>query len=185
MPITHDPIDKAHGGPGVIAALFAFVVFLAIAIGAYTAAQRPDPGRAGGGPGAGDGDLAGAEDRRARDILHEKTVDEPRLEAFAFLGGTRRVVRSEEFRAADVVAILGDCELDLTGADLAAGGGRIEAFVLFGNMQIRVPRDWTVVRDDQVIFGRFENRLETDRADPTKKVRLEAVVVMGEIEVTH
>jgi len=171
MPIAHDQIDKARGGPGVIAALFAFVVFLAIAIGAYTAAQRPDPGRA-------DGD-------RARDILHEKTVDEPRLEAVAFLGGTRRVVRSQEFRGADVVAILGGCELDLTGADLAAGGGRIEAFVLFGNMQIRVPRDWTVVRDDQVIFGRFENRLETDRADPAKKVRLEAVVVMGEIEVTH
>jgi len=178
MPITQ---EQTRGGPGVIAALIAFVVFLAIAIGAHTAAQRLDSGRAGGGPGAAE---TGG-DSRARDILHEKTVDEPRLEAIAFLGGTRRVVRSEEFRAADVVAILGGCELDLRAADLAATGGRIEAFVLFGNLQIRVPRDWTVVRDDQVIFGRFENRLETGGAEPAKKLRLEAVVVFGEIEVTH
>lgn len=183
MPITQ---EQTRGGPGVIAALIAFLVFLAIAIGAHTAAQRLDSGRAGGGPGAvetGAAETGG--DSRARDLLHEKAVDEPRLEAIAFLGGTRRVVRSEEFRAADVVAILGGCELDLRAADLAATGGRIEAFVLFGNLQIRVPRGWTVVRDDQVIFGRFENRLETGGADPAKKVRLEAVVVFGEIEVTH
>ncbi len=180
----HDPHGQARRGPGVGAALLAFALFVAIAAGSYMVAQRRgglESGAAGEGHAGG-----GRDDHRAGDAMPEASVDEqPRVEGIAFLGGSHHVVRSQEFQGADMVAILGESELDLTGADLAATGGRIEAFVLFGKMHIRVPRDWTVVRDGHVVFGKFVHSLETDRADPAKKVRLEAVVVMGEIEVTH
>ena len=163
--------DEARGGPGAGAALLAFALFVAIAAGSYSAAQRR--GGPGGRSAAGEA-IAG----RVQD-------DAGTVEGIAFLGGSHHVVRSKQFQGADMVAILGECDLDLTEADLAAAGGRIEAFVFFGNMRIRVPRNWTVVRDNHIVFGKLENRLETDRADPAKVVRLEAVVVMGEIEVTH
>src|SRR5512134_1107082 len=99
MTMTHDR-NETRPGPGVGAAIAAFVVFMAIAAGAWCMASRQ------GG--------AGTEAR----ILEAAVDEKPQVDAVAFLGGARHVVRSREFRKADAVAIFGECELDLTGAGL-------------------------------------------------------------------
>jgi hypothetical protein len=145
-----------RGGPGPGAAILAFVVLLAIAAGVHTLAQRRDQT---GGAAAG---TAGSGPGIFPIV---STVDK---------GDTL-----------EVVAIAGGTEVDFTAADLAAGGGRLDAVVLFGNLEIKVPRGWSVVRDNEMIFSRFEDRIEPAGGGTPKRLILDGVVLFGAIEVTH
>jgi hypothetical protein len=156
--------EQTRSEPGVGAALLAFALFLTIALGAHAVAQR-----------------------RAADEtwIDMPAADRPRLEAFALLSEERAGSRAKDFRDAEVAAILGECLVDLSEADLTARGGRLEFFVLFGKMRVRVPPGWTVVRDEEVILGTFTDRTEAAHADPAKRLTLEGFVLGGTIEVTH
>jgi hypothetical protein len=150
--------------PGVGAALFAFALFLLLALGAQLFWQRHE-----------------GLDREVSTRVEEGS----KIEAFAAFSERRAVSRAAAFRQADAAAIAGHLTLDLTEAGLAPSGGRVDALVLGGKLQVRVPEDWTVVRGEQVLLGAFVNRTRRSQADPEKVLRLEGLVLGGAIVVTH
>ena len=151
--------------PGVGAALFAFALFLLIALGAQLFWQRHE----------------GLD----REDVMTRIEDGARIEALAAFSKRRARSTAAAFERADAAAIAGQLELDLTGAGLAPGGAHVDAVVFGGKLEVKVPQDWTVVRGEQVLLGTFVNRTLRSQADPAKVLRLEGLVLGGAIVVTH
>ena len=150
--------------PGVGAALFAFGLFLLLALGAQLFWQRHE---------GLDGDV------------RTRIEEGARMEALAAFSERRAVSRSVAFEKAEVAVLAGRLKLDLTEAQPAPAGASVEAAVFGGKLEVRVPEGWTVVRGEQVVLGAFVNRTRDAQADPEKVLRLEGLVVGGAIVVTH
>jgi hypothetical protein len=149
--------------PGIGAALFAFGLFLLVALGAQLYWQRHE----------------------GLDNATTRVEDGARIEALAAFSGRRAVSRAAAIERADAAVFCGQLELDLTQAGLAPEGAHLDAVVVGGRLAVRVPEDWTVVRGEQVVLGAFLNRTLRSQADPAKVLRLEGLVLGGAVIVTH
>lgn len=65
----------------------------------------------------------------------------------AILGGVDKRNTSQTFAGGDLTAIFGDTNLDLRDAHVATRPARINATVMFGDIDITVPHDWNVHMD--------------------------------------
>ena len=83
-----------------------------------------------------------------------------------------------------ITCIFGEAEVDLRAASLVAGEVKCECFILFGNLELRVPASWRVVLDVQPFFGDVGERgvLPSFGADaPT--LRVGGFVIFGSVEL--
>ena len=160
MDTTHDTtIDRR----GIGAALLAFAAFVALGLGFYTYDQRQ---LAESGQDLAAGDLS-------------------RLRLHAFMGSDNARSSAADFQSADVTAVMGLSVLDLRNADIDPDGAVIKASVLMGQVQIRVPEDWTVITGGVSLMGHMDNRTKGPENDPKKRLRLKRLIMMGEITITH
>jgi len=164
MDTTHDSLRT---GSGIGAALLAFAFFLSLLFGSYVF-WHGGPAREFGTADA----LAGA-------------GKASRLETTAFMRRAHEVSAASDFRRAEVVTIMGRNIIDLRAADIQGDEAVIENFVLMGHTQIRVPENWTVVSKGMVLMGGLHNRTRREGADPAKRLRLEGLVLMGAVTVSH
>src|SRR5438552_1246412 len=180
MVTTQDPTriegEQTPSHAGLYAALVAFALFMLVAVGSYAAYQRQ------GGSAAFDGE--------GHDIIMVAPGDHTRdaggkIEMAAFFHNSQYASHATGFKHAEVVAIVGHSTLDLTGAQLAASGGTIEAVALCGRADIKVPPDWTVKTKDFTVLGAVHNPGPEGEPAPEKVVQLEAVAIMGAVNVTH
>jgi hypothetical protein len=155
--------ESVKPGPGPVAAILAFAIFMALLIGTYMAFQS-NPG---GGVQVGDAGTAS------------------RIEQVAVMSESREVSKAPDFRRAEVAAIMGHGVLDLREAEIQGREAVVEAFVLMGHATIRIPEDWKVVTKEVVLMGALHNRTRPEGADPEKRLRIEGLVVMGAITVSH
>ena len=108
------------------------------------------------------------------------------VSAKAILGGMERRIISEDFRGGDVTAIMGGCNLDFRGALIKPPNQPVlDVFALFGGIEIRVPEDWTVVSELEVILGGVDERKAGPPKDESKRFILRGTVVMGGVEVKN
>jgi hypothetical protein len=83
-----------------------------------------------------------------------------------------------------VLAIMGSVELDLRQAELPPGVTEIHAFVLMGNLEVRVPPGVRLETDGFAFMGAFEDLVHdagVARAD-APVVRVTGVSIMGSVE---
>ena len=180
MVTTQDPTqmngEQTQSHAGLYAALVAFALFMLLAVGSYAVFQRQ------GG--------SAAFEREGHDIIMvapgQHTTDAGgKIEMASFFHSAVHVSRATDLKHAEVVAIVGHSTLDLTGAQLAGSGGTIEAFALLGRADIKVPADWTVKTKDFTVLGAIRNVTPAGEPAPEKVVQLEAVAVIGAVNVTH
>jgi len=108
------------------------------------------------------------------------------VSATAILGGVERRINSQDFRGGDVTAIMGGCNIDLRGASITAPHQPVlELFALFGGIEIRIPDDWTVVSELEVILGGFDDRKADPPKDESKRFIIRGTVLMGGVEVRN
>jgi hypothetical protein len=102
---------------------------------------------------------------------------------------TRHIVEtSRDFRGASLVAFLGGCQLDLTGADIAESPAVIDATAMWGGIEIFVPIGWEVAGEVVPVMGGFEIKLAAperrpDGDGPRRQLIVRGVAFMGGIEV--
>lgn len=155
--------DSVKRGSGLATALLAFAVFLALLIGAYMAwRNRPAP-----------------------EVHIGDAGTASRIEQFAMMTESREVSRTPDFRRAEIAAVMGHGVLDLRQADIKGREAVIEAFVLMGHATIRVPESWTVVTKDMVVMGGTRNHTRREGTDPEKRLRVEGMVLMGALTISH
>ncbi len=121
--------------------------------------------------------------REATAEASEPEASEPDLRASAFLTGTQRRV-SGVLRRGDLTAVMGGCDVDLTGAETAPGGAEIEIFAFWGGVTLRVPDDWEVDPQVTVLMGVLEDSTH-QRRTTGGKLTVRGMALMGGLELRN
>ena len=111
--------------------------------------------------------------------------EEGSIEVSAIFGGAQRRVTSDDFHGGKLSAVFGGVELDLRDAHLATDA-TIEANVLFGGIEIKVPDEWNVDIQGSPLFGGTEDsrRHRTEQENgPTPTLRVKTSIIFGGLEI--
>lgn len=107
---------------------------------------------------------------------------------WAFFGGSRRRVDSQNFEGGDALAIFGGIRVDLRQAASTKDEIVLEANALFGGVDIRVPESWGVIMRGMGVFGGFEDgtRARNSGLPPGKPVLVvTGMAVFGGVTVKN
>jgi predicted membrane protein len=107
------------------------------------------------------------------------------LDMLQFMGGTKSVVTSADFKGGQATAVMGGCEIDLRHASMPDGRAAVvDTFAFWGGIEIKVPDDWEVVSHGNAVLGGFVNNA---RSLPGAKKRLvvTGLAIMGGVEVKN
>jgi hypothetical protein len=110
--------------------------------------------------------------------------DNGRMNVVAIMAGVNRGNNSPRFRGADLVAVMGGCEIDLRKAAIN-GDAVIDLFCMWGGIEIRVPEDWTVVSHVVPLMGGVDDRTRPPQAATAHRLTLRGVALMGGIEIKN
>jgi predicted membrane protein len=80
-------------------------------------------------------------------------VSDSHVTSFAAFGGSEKRSTSKQFTGADLTAVFGGAELDLRDAAVEDPPAHVSANVLFGGVEVVVPREWNVQLDVIPLFG--------------------------------
>lgn len=75
------------------------------------------------------------------------------VNAVGIFGGPEVRVTSRAFKGGQLTAIMGGVELDLRNASVEGRPATIDATVIFGGIEIKVPPEWNVKIDALTLFG--------------------------------
>ena len=107
------------------------------------------------------------------------------LDLLQFMGGTKTMVTTTDFKGGQATAVMGGCEIDLRHASMSEGRPAVlDTFAFWGGIEIRVPDDWEVVSQGSALLGGFVNNA---RSLPGAKRRLvvTGLAIMGGVEVKN
>lgn len=103
----------------------------------------------------------------------------------AVMCGVERRPRGR-FTGAQLVALMGGCELDLRQAETDGTPVYITAFVMWGGIEIRVPDSWVVVNESMALLGGVEDSSRVAAITPdAQRVIVQGVALMGGIEIKN
>jgi hypothetical protein len=106
------------------------------------------------------------------------------MTAVAILGGVSRGNNSRMFRGADLIAIMGGCEIDLRKAAIN-GEAVIDVFAMWGGIEIRVPEDWTVASQVFPLMGGVEDKTRPPQGATAHRLVLRGFAIMGGVEIKN
>jgi hypothetical protein len=107
-----------------------------------------------------------------------------RMNVVAIMSGISRGNNSTAFRGADLVAVMGGCEIDLRKAAIN-GDATIDVFCMWGGIEIRVPEDWTVESHIVPLMGGVDDKTRPPQAASNHHLTLRGVALMGGIEIKN
>ncbi|MDA0734752.1 MAG: DUF5668 domain-containing protein [Chloroflexi bacterium] len=115
-------------------------------------------------------------------------ANEPRSQfrASHIFGGGKERVTAQAFQGGEISAVFGGMEMDLRGAALAGGEAVIDATVVCGGIELKVPRGWTVNLQTTTLFGGVEDKRLPPSATEnivTGELTVTGMVLCGGIEV--
>ena len=110
------------------------------------------------------------------------SMDDDFVTASAIFGGVEKNVHSDNFKGANIMAIFGGVELDLTGAKAIESGCVVNVTALFGGTEIRVPENWNIIITGTPIFGGVEDKSKGG-AEDSINVTLNCTVAFGGLEI--
>ncbi|MGB0882757.1 MAG: LiaF transmembrane domain-containing protein [Vicingaceae bacterium] len=111
---------------------------------------------------------------------------EHEIDMLTLFGGGNRKITSDQFLGGKVTSIFGGSEIDLTGAKLKEEQCVIDAFTMFGGVEISVPRGWEVQVDVVSIFGGFNDKrgpVEYNTEEGKKVLIIKGFAIFGGGEV--
>jgi len=105
------------------------------------------------------------------------------IDVVAVLGGFERRITSQDFRGAEITAIMGGCALDMRNASIQ-GEAVINVFAFWGGITLKCPPDWTVILEGTPILGGFEEKTIV-APDSGKRLIVRGYAIMGGVEVRN
>jgi hypothetical protein len=125
--------------------------------------------------------------RQGRPTIADTGAEDDVVRATGIFGGPDIASTSRDFRGAWLTAIFGGVTLDLRSARPAPGGAAINATVVFGGIDVLVPRGWRISVRSTPIFGGVEDK--TDHAEPPADdaplLHVDAVSLFGGVDIKH
>ena len=104
----------------------------------------------------------------------------------AVFSSADRHISARDFRGAQCFALFGSCKIDLRDAQIQIGKAVLDAYAVFGGVEVLVPEDWEVVNHSVAIFGGLgDHRRHPPGGSDTKTLIIEGVAVFGGLEVKN
>jgi predicted membrane protein len=107
------------------------------------------------------------------------------IRASALFSGNEVLSTSQQFRGGSATATFGGVNLDLSQARLDPAGATITVSVMFGGVEVIVPRGWRVETSGVPLFGGMENKANAPAEAGTPTLKIDATVLFGGLEVKH
>jgi predicted membrane protein len=107
------------------------------------------------------------------------------VRAAAVMGGIERATDSADFRGADLLAIMGGCELDLRHATIAGDEAVVDVMVFMGGIEIYVPDTWAIEAKVLPLMGGLGDETRLNKSGPTKRLVVRGLALMGGIEIKN
>jgi len=120
---------------------------------------------------------------RAR-VAEGGAIEEVRIDGSAFLGGLSNTNASREFQGGSLTAVMGGCEIDLRNASMKNPEATVDVFAFWGGIELKVPRDWTVVVQGTPILGGIEDKTQPS-SEASKRLIITGMVIMGGVEIKN
>ena len=115
----------------------------------------------------------------------EKSVTgDPSFSDLAIMGGVKRTNLSKDFRSGEATAVMGGVDIDLRDAVMDRSEAVLDVSSVMGGVQIRVPKDWSVVSHVNTIMGGFKDDTRHPSNEDHRLV-LKGTVVMGGIKIMN
>jgi predicted membrane protein len=105
------------------------------------------------------------------------------IDASAMMSGIVLKNDSQEFAGGEINAVMGSVEIDLRQAAIATEAV-LHLSVIMGGVEIRVPREWSVVINGTPMLGGIEDKTAPPMT-PGKRLVIEGSVIMGGVEITN
>jgi len=106
-----------------------------------------------------------------------------RIDASATMSGIVLKNDSQEFAGGEINAVMGAVEVDLRQAGIATEAV-LHLSVIMGGVEIRVPREWSVVVNGSPVLAGIEDKTVPPMM-PGKRLVIEGSVIMGGVEITN
>ena len=113
----------------------------------------------------------------------ERVEHGSRVDASATMSGIVLKNDSQEFTGGEINAVMGAVELDLRGAAIATEAV-LRLSIIMGGVEIKVPREWSVVINGSPLLGGMEDKTIPPMS-PGKRLVIEGSVVMGGVEISN
>jgi len=110
------------------------------------------------------------------------------IDEVAILGGGKRIYSSKNLKGGKVTTIFGGIDLDLLDCNLAEGRHFLDLTIIFGGVDIYLPKDWKVVVNVTPIFGGFDDnrRVDTNQVYEENKVLvIKGIVLFGGVNLKN
>lgn len=101
----------------------------------------------------------------------------------AIMGANKRRVTSTAFQSADISAMMGGVELDLSEARAASDRVYLDVFAWWGGIDILVPDGWKVESQGVPIMGAIEDSTYPPAGEPLATLVVRGVAIMGGVEI--
>ena len=123
--------------------------------------------------------------RLLRQCYLRQAIGQDEVNAVGVTGGTQEKISTKTFKGGYVRAVMGGVELDLSEAAIETPPATIEATVVMGGAEIKVPRNWQVKTETRVIMGGVEvtGGRERSSEETTPDLVMTGKVIMGGIEI--
>jgi predicted membrane protein len=106
-----------------------------------------------------------------------------RMSSLSLFGGAEHRSNSADYRGGDATAVFGSCKIDLRQAAIMSGEAVIDAFAMWGSVEIWVPRDWGVSLQGTPILGSFEDKTNQVKEAAGPRLVVRGAAIMGSVEV--
>ena len=121
--------------------------------------------------------------RAAPGQREERLEHRSRVDASATMSGIVLKNDSQEFAGGEINAVMGAVELDLRGAAIATEAV-LHLSVIMGGVEIKVPREWSVVVAGSPLLGGMEDKTVPPMS-PGRRLVVEGSVIMGGVEISN
>ncbi len=112
----------------------------------------------------------------------------PVVGTHAIFSESRTGSDAQDFSGGQASAIFGAARFDLRNASMTVEEARIDANVVFGEVEVRVPETWSVINRAGVLFGGVNDKTIHPRPDPnvkTPRLVITGAVLFGAITLRN
>ena len=104
----------------------------------------------------------------------------------AVFSGVDQRISTQDFRRAQCTTVFGGCKIDLRDAQIQGEEAFVDAYAIFGGVEIWVPETWELVKRDPTIFGSVSDRRRHIPSGPgAKTLILNGASVFGGVTVRN
>jgi len=108
---------------------------------------------------------------------------EGNLKFYGIFSGIEEKVKSNDFKGAEIYAIFGGVELDLSNIKIKDKSAVINVYSIFGGTELRLPTDYNIIFESIAFLGGNDNRNENKLKEENKTIYLNCISVFGGTDI--